>query len=87
MPLPPGAVLPSKPTLVNVAAPSVLPAVLVILAVDVKAGVLAAIGLLPVCLVGIAPQRRQRIAVGIVADQPLRRSARRRPRELTSSAA
>jgi hypothetical protein len=48
------------------AALSVLPAVVVILAVDVKAGVLAAIGLLPVCLVGITPQRRQRIAVGIV---------------------
>lgn len=48
------------------AALSVLPASGAILVVDVKAGVLAAIGLLPVCLVGIAPQRRQRIAVGIV---------------------
>jgi hypothetical protein len=48
------------------AALSVLPAVVIILTVDVKAGVLAAIGLLPVCLVGIAPQRRQRILVGIV---------------------
>ncbi|MDA0167425.1 FUSC family protein, partial [Solirubrobacter ginsenosidimutans] len=48
------------------AALSVLPAVVIILAVDVKAGVLGAIGLLPVCLVGIAPQRPQRIAVGIV---------------------
>ena len=48
------------------AALSVLPAVAIIVTVDVKAGVLAAIGLLPVCLVGIAPQRRQRILVGIV---------------------
>jgi hypothetical protein len=48
------------------AALSVLPPVVIIVAVDVKAGVLAAIGLLPVCLVGIAPQRRQRLLVGIV---------------------
>jgi hypothetical protein len=48
------------------AALSVLPAVVIILAVDVKAGVLAAIGLLPVCLIGITPQRRQRVIVGIV---------------------
>jgi hypothetical protein len=48
------------------AALSVLPAVVIIPTVDAKAGVLAAIGLLPVCLIGIAPQRRQRILVGIV---------------------
>jgi hypothetical protein len=48
------------------AALSVPPAVVIILAVDVKADVLAAVGLLPVCLVGFAPHRRQRLLVGIV---------------------